>query len=241
MNTLKLCAKPLLISVAALTLTACGGKDDDDMKTYQYDVTITNLSYSQPFSPLAAVLHGNDYQPWQLGEAASAGLENLAESGDNSGFLQEATEMSWAQQSSTGVLLPSNQATLQLMAMVNDEDKAQLQLSLATMLVNTNDAFTGINSLDLSSLAEGEQVQHDLYIYDAGTEANSEAVGTIPGPADGGEGYNAARDDVNYVAMHPGVVGRDHMGEAQAVSPSVLSSAHTFDQPIARLTVRRTQ
>ncbi|MFT5808172.1 MAG: hypothetical protein ACI9LG_002473 [Moritella dasanensis] len=29
---------------------------------------------------------------------------------------------------------------------------------------------------------------YNLPAYDAGTEANSEAVGTIPGPADGGEG-----------------------------------------------------
>ena len=44
MNRFKLCAKPLLISVAALTLAACGGEDDDDMMMYQYDVTVTNLS-----------------------------------------------------------------------------------------------------------------------------------------------------------------------------------------------------
>ena len=74
------------------------------------------------------------------------------------------------------------------------------------------------------------------FAYDAGTEANSEAAGTIPGPADSGEGFNEERDDVNYVAMHPGVVSQ-HDG----LSSSVLSSQHKFDNPLTQVVITRTQ
>ena len=47
------------------------------------------------------------------------------------------------------------------------------------MLVNTNDAFTGLNAIDVSSLAVDEALTFTTFAYDAGTEANSEAAGTF--------------------------------------------------------------
>ena len=102
------------------------------------------------------------------------------------------------------------------------------------MLVNTNDAFAGKGGIDLNALALGEQVTMNLPVYDAGTEGNNELAGTIPGPADGGEGFNAARDDVNVVSRHSGVV-----TNIDGYADSVLDESHRFDTPVARLTVRR--
>ena len=45
-----------------------------------------------------------------------------------------------------------------------------------------------------------------------------------------------ARDDVDYVARHPGIVGKDH-----GYSESVLNSTHGFDSPAAVLTITRTE
>jgi hypothetical protein len=69
--------------------------------------------------------------------------------------------------------------------------------------------------------------------YDAGTEANSELAGTIPGPADGGEGYNPARDDwTPLVTHHGGVVGQQDTHPA-----SVLTEAERFDGPVLRIEI----
>ena len=118
---------------------------------------------------------------------------------------------------------------------VDESDLGTLSLSLATMLVNTNDAFTGVNSTDLSGLAVGETVSMRAIAYDAGTEADSEGPGTIPGPADGGEGFNAARDDeADRVSMHPGV-----LSAADGLATSVLTEQHRFDNSVASISITR--
>jgi hypothetical protein len=72
--------------------------------------------------------------------------------------------------------------------------------------------------------------------YDAGTEANTEAKGSMPGPADGGEGFNAARDDVNFVHIHPGVI-----SQYDGLADSVLMPSHRFDNPVLAVTITRTE
>jgi len=72
-------------------------------------------------------------------------------------------------------------------------------------------------------------------VYDAGTEINNEAPGTIPGPADGGEGFNADRsDNVNLVRGHGGVV-----SSADGLASSVLDQSHRFDNPAVMVTITR--
>ncbi|WP_277750232.1 spondin domain-containing protein [Pseudoalteromonas sp. PS5] len=71
--------------------------------------------------------------------------------------------------------------------------------------------------------------------YDAGTELNTEAQGSIPGPADGGEGFNVERNDnQNMVTMHSGVVGND-----DGLTSSTLTSIHKFDNPLLAITIER--
>ncbi len=167
-----------------------------------------------------------------MGSAASDGLEVLAESGDSSTFISAYADKLMDSDSGTAPFGPGGSDTLMVSADVMDE----MNISLATMLVNTNDAFTGITGLDVSAMLVGDSMKHYLPIYDAGTEANDELAGTIPGPADGGEGFNAARDDVDFVARHPGVVSQD-----DGYSSSVLNGSHRFDSPIAMLVVKRVQ
>lgn len=223
---------------SAFLLAACGGDDNDDdndsMKTYSFEITLTNLAHNQPLSPIGVLVHDEEFSPWQIGEAASNALEALAEGGDNSAFIAQGAETVYVSQSGNGLVLPGANESISVTLSADDGDS--LNLSLATMLVNTNDAFVGVNSISLNDLAVGSSMSSNLLTYDAGTEANSESAGTIPGPADGGEGTNTERDDVNFVAMHPGVVGQD-----DGLTTSVLDSTHKFDNPTAKLVVRRTQ
>jgi len=234
LSTLKTSALCLMFASTGL-LTACGSDDDaseGDMASYQ--LTLTNLSNNQPLSPLAALLHDENFQAWSVGSAASEGLELLAEAGDNSRFLTDYAEMLISYESGAAPVGPGFSDSITIMGEIGSE----MQLSFASMLVNTNDAFTGLTGLDLSSLEVGEDSQYFLPIYDAGTEENSELPGTIPGPADGsdGAGFNAARDDVDIVSRHPGIVSQD-----DGYSASVLDQSHRFDSPIARLIITRLQ
>jgi hypothetical protein len=105
------------------------------------------------------------------------------------------------------------------------------------MLVNTNDAFTGVTEVSLSGLELGESMTMNALSYDSGTEANSEALGTIPGPADGGEGFNSVRDDLaDHVTLHSGAITMD-----DGLNTSVLTEAHRWDNPTARVTITRVQ
>jgi hypothetical protein len=213
---------------AGLLVGGCGHGSSTAKKTYS--VTLTNLTYQQPLSPLAAVLHTKSYRMYEVGCQAGAGLERLAEGGDNALLLYEAnlsTSVSAVADGGTPVP-PGGSATVMLQAKWGE------CLSLASMLVNTNDAFAALSCLDVSGLAIGEKTTVNLVAYDAGTEANSETAGTVPGPAGGGEGYNAQRDDRGFVAAHGGVVTSD-----DGLETSALSAAHRWDNPVAELTIER--
>lgn len=226
--------------LSASLLSACGGSSDNDndsdsennIETVSYNIEVTNLTSNQPLSPLFAQLHNSEYKAWKIGMAASVGLEMLAEGGDNSALLNGQSSYVYRSISGAGAIGPGAADMLNIEA----DMSSSMELTFISMLVNTNDAFIGRTGIDLSNLVVGEEVKYLLPIYDAGTEGNSELEGTIPGPADGGEGFNMARDDVDYVARHPGIVGMDH-----GYSESVLNSTHGFDSPAAVLTITRTE
>jgi len=235
----KLLSKTLLVGLFSLALTACNDDNDDPVvitpppppppAEYSYTVMVTNLTYAQPLSPIAVVLHG-DSKMWSVGEAASVPLEKLAEGGDNSDFIADSNVL--ASSSAEGPLLPGTASSIT----ISTTDRAATNLTVATMLVNTNDAFSGLTGIDISSMAVDELKSWNLNVYDSGTELNDEAMGSIPGPVDGGTGFDMARDDVNFVAYHSGVVSQD-----DGLSSSVLTQAHRFDNPAIKLTITRTK
>lgn len=219
--------------VAACTLLAACSDNDDmtptppEVSTQSYTVTITNLTKAQPFSPVLSVLHA-EQQLWQIGESASTALEKLAESGDTS----ELAALPFVMHANQGEnLVLSGDSKTYSVTLMSD---AALKLSVITMLVNTNDAFTGLNGVSVSELAIGDSLSFMAPAYDAGTEANSEVAGTIPGPADGGEGFNSTRDDTNFVSMHAGVV-----SQQDGLATSVLMADHKFDNPVAHISITR--
>lgn len=205
-------------------------EQEQEPKTNSYRITLSNQTNNQPFSPIAIIIHDGSYSAWQIGDAASAGLEILAESGDNTQLLQEADDAGMTTTGSgDGAFGAGEESSVEL-----EVDEAHVTLSLATMLVNTNDAFTGSNEVDLSGLEVGGSLTRQLAVYDAGTESNEELAGTIPGPADGGEGFNALRDDLDKVSQHSGVASVDGSNP-----DSALDQSHRFDGPVARLIVTR--
>lgn len=229
-----------LVAFAAIGLAGCSDNDNDSPEPVEppvvapvmqdYSISVTNLTANQPMSPVAVVAHNNESKLWSTGMPASVALETLAESGDSSGLVDEAGVNELI--SGAGILVPGGSETIS----VSLEQDNVASLSVVTMLVNTNDAFAGTTGIDLAALAVDESSTLRVIAYDAGTEANSEAKGTIPGPADSGEGFNAARDDNDKVHAHPGVISMD-----DGLMDSVLSASHRFDNPVLLIKVTRTK
>lgn len=194
-----------------------------------FRVTVTNLTHAQPMSPLAAALHTDATELFTVGTRATEGLEHLAEGGDNTLLLAEATDAVMTQGGS-GLLVPGGSQSVTL------EGDGATCVSLATMLVNTNDAFAGANCIDITMMQTGATMTAHGLTYDAGTEGNAELAASIPGPAGGGEGYNAARDDRDFVTLHAGVVTAD-----DGLPDSALTYAHRWDNPALHILIERLQ
>jgi len=200
-----------------------------------FEVTVNNLSNAQPLSPIAVIAHPESYAVFEIGQPATAGLETLAEGGDNSVLLDEANNVAGIGDTASGAapIGPAGAETVSLS--FDDTNLGTMFISVSTMLVNTNDAITGVNAIALADMAVGDTVTMRTIAYDSGTEANSETAATIPGPAGGGEGFNAARDDIaDQVAMHTGVIGQD-----DGFATSDLTGQHRFDNPVAQVTIER--
>ena len=201
------------------------------------EVTVTNLTNAQPLSPVAVIAHDDAYAVFAVGDPASAGLEELAEAGDNAALLDEASADAGVLETASGadVIGPAASETVSLEVM--ESDLGGLRISVSTMLVNTNDAISGVNGVRVSDMDVGDAITLQAIAYDAGTEANNEFGSDIPGPAAGGEGFNPARDDRDdRVAMHPGVVTQD-----DGYAASVLTNQHRFDNPVVRVRIERTE
>ncbi len=223
----------LLVAASVALLAGCNSDDNDEATSFRYTVNVVNLTANQPMSPLAVLTHNSDFRLFEIGQSASVALEHLAEGGSNAELLAMMNSDSNVYQgvSGNGLLLPgaSDEVTITL------NPHRYGFLSVASMLVNTNDAFVGETGLSLKSLAVGDSYEMNMYVWDSGTELNDELAATIPGPAGGGEGFNAERNDnADMVAFHAGVISHD-----DGLTNSTLSANHRFLNPGAKVTITR--
>ena len=230
---------------ATAAMQACSGDGDiadqpppviQPSPTATLEVTVTNLTNAQPLSPVAVIAHDDAYAVFVVGDPASAGLEELAEAGDNNALLDEANADAGVLETASGVdvIGPAASETVSLEILESELDG--LRISVSTMLVNTNDAISGVNGVNVSDMDVGDAITMRAIAYDAGTEANNEFGSDIPGPAAGGEGFNPARDDrEDRVSMHAGVVTQD-----DGYAGSVLTNQHRFDNPVSQVRIERT-
>ncbi|EKM17731.1 spondin_N family protein [Vibrio harveyi] len=226
----------LLVAASVGLLAGCPSDDDNDVvKSYRYTINVANLTANQPMSPLAILAHNDKYKLFEIGKSSSVELEHLAEGGSNAELLalKDSNDYVYQTLSGNGLVLPDSSDSVTFTV---DPHKAGY-VSIASMFVNTNDAFVGETGLSLKSLAVGESYEMSMNVWDSGTELNDELAATIPGPAGGGEGFNAARNDTNdVVAFHAGVVSKD-----DGLANSALSANHRFLNPGAKLTITRVE
>ena len=232
---------PMALGIAALV--GCDSNNDNfappppppPPAMASFEVTIINLTNAQPLSPVGVIAHADGYAVFSVGTAASTGLEELAEGGDNTALLAEAAADANVRATASGAAPIGPAGSETIMIEVLESDLPGLRISTSTMLVNTNDAITGLDGMSVGGLQASDSVVARTIAYDAGTEANTELAVHIPGPAGGGEGFNAVRDDIaDRVAMHIGVVGQE-----DGFAGSDLTGQHRFDNPVAEVRIER--
>ena len=96
-------------------------------------------------------------------------------------------------------------------------------LSLASMLVNTNDAFIGANGVELYNR------RLTLVGYDAGSEANTEDCAYVPGPPCGSHVHDDTNAAEGFVHVHAGIHGGGGLDPAQ----------HDWRNPVAVMVIKR--
>lgn len=208
-------------------------------KTYR--VTITNLTAGQPFSPPVLVTHSKRTSIFTVGEPVSEGIQAIAENGNNGPILAALAEDANVHQVVEGSapLVPANDPgstgfensmTFEITA----HGRARF-LSIASMLICTNDGFTGVDSIRLPGYKK------TVYSagYDARTEANTEDFADIVPPCQGligvssgdpGTGTsNPLLAETGVAIPHAGIVG----------GIDLLPQVHNWSDPVAKIEIER--
>lgn len=246
---------PLFLGVAVLA--ACGDADineprlsPDDLDaashagfepaaSARYQVTITNMTAGQPLTPPLAVTHRKPVSLFTVGEAASFELKEIAENGnlapmlEHLGGARHVTDVMVAA-GSPPPLMPGTSITFELSV-----ERGAKYVSFVSMLICTNDGFTGQDGLRLPD-EMNETVEATSGAYDAGTELNTEDFADMvpPCPAltgveteDDGTGMSdPALAEGDVIRHHPGIQG----------TADLVPSLHGWDDPVARIVVTRT-
>ncbi len=216
----------ICFSLAALLSASLASQTLLAQDTNNYEVTITNLTRGQTFTPVLVASHEQGVEIFTLGQPASAQLATLAESGDVSPLAEQLESNPQVRDvaNSDGLLMPGQSVTVTVSAL-NEAD----YISLASMLIPTNDGFVALNGVKAPS---GSEIQtYRAIAYDAGSEPNDELCANIPGPVCGGVGGSPEASGENYVHTHAGIHGIGDLAPAD----------YDWRNPVAAIQIRRTQ
>lgn len=194
-------------ALAVAGMPASSQVGDSGHSEFRYRVDIVNLSKEQRFTPFLLATHRPDVSLFHIGQPASAELATLAEEG-NTGPLDAALSAS----PEVNTVVTGNSLTQPGQHAVFEISGSPFidRLSLAAMLIPTNDAFVALRGGRLP--APGSTVAYTLYAYDSGSERNDELCASIPGPDFGecggaGGGGAPAGGEEGFVHVHNGIHG----------------------------------
>jgi hypothetical protein len=193
-------AGPFLGGFVDLMVTNQGGTT--------FAITLTNTSdttaYPGILTPMAWALHDQTVSLFTEGMAASPGLESLAEDGDPANLIAELMATPGVDQSGvvgSGPILPGQRYTATVTVNANGR-----YLSIASMVVPSNDTFLAFEPMGLALLDETGTPRSDLVLameiedmlaaWDAGTERN-QAGAAGPDQAPQQSGPNTGADEGN--------------------------------------------
>ncbi len=194
----------------------------------EFEIKLENLSpatgpgASQPFSPPVMATHTPFFHIFKLYKYASNELGQLAEDAVNGPMLDMLNNSFLVYdivEGANGPIFPASYQTFHVKAKLPFK-----KFSLVAMLVNTNDAFTGIDGARLPLW--GSRTYY-LKAYDAGTEKNTELKANIPGPCCGSPHVRVPTHE--RIKYHKGILGVGDLDPA----------TYGWNEPVAKLTITR--
>lgn len=203
-----------------------------------YEITVTNLTSGQPFTPPLAVTHRRPLEIFEVGTAAAIGIREIAENGNLGPLAGALTDDKHVADlviaaGSPPPILPGTARTFTI-----SSDQGAKYVSFVSMLICTNDGFTGVNAARLPGDV-GESIMLDAGAYDAGSEVNTEDFADLVPPcapltgvpsSDVGTGAsNPALAEGGVVHPHVGIQGIDDL----------LPGVHGWTDPVALIEVTR--
>jgi len=224
-----------LLSISALMFAS------SQVQAQDLSITLTNTTQGLYFTPVITSAHTSDENIFTLGTSATSELQTMAEGGDISGLVSVLSnaDANINENPAAGLLAPGASTTYTL---TNDETNTYL--SVAAMVLPTNDGFVGLDSWEIPTETGTYTIL--LNAYDAGTEANDEIINGggplgvagipfAPG-SDGGTGGTGVTDTESNttVHIHRGSLGDDDLNAGKS---DLDNSIHRWLNPVAKLTV----
>ena len=209
-----------------------------------------NVTDGQPLTPPVVATHRKATGIFSVGDAASMELQEIAENGTNGPLLVALASDSHVsdivEADMVGPLVPEddpggtgfgNSVTFQITA-----SRGAKFLSFASMLICTNDGFTGVDGLRLPGRL-GHSVTKYTRAYDAKTEINTQVYDDMVPPCQfliagidppvGGTGMSNPALAEGGVIMHNGGI----LEDTGDLDPDV--HGWDDDEPVAKITVTR--
>jgi hypothetical protein len=230
------CAEPTSTD-AQLGLTDAGADPAAAAATHRYRISLENLTTGQVFSPGVAATHTKKASVWASNAAASEGIRLIAEDGLQAIAVAELTgapgifdvvDIASPTNRIGGDAPLPNPQTFEITARADAN-----QLSLAVMLICTNDGFTGLSGVTLPG--GFRPAVYNVGAWDAGTEQNNERfnqivdacteAGPVKHPPDG----NGRVATSGVILPHPNIQGVGDLSVA----------LHGWSFPVARITAQR--
>lgn len=230
-----------LIAVLGLSLAASGGAAASGKHDVTYEITISNITAGQPFTPPVLAVHNRRAEIFSVGAPASEGVRSIAENGDNVPLVTALSgdhNVNLVVEGTAPVVPPGNpggtgfdsQTTFTITA-----SRHARFVSFVSMLICTNDGFTGLNSI---RLPVGKKTVYARG-YETRTEQNTEDFADIVPPCQGLIGV--ASDDAGtgqsnpllaengVIIPHAGIVGDNDL----------VSRVHDWADPVAKIVIKR--
>jgi spondin N len=218
------CMAALTLSLSNVAVAENKYYDFESFDKNNFKVTVTNITRGESFTPILATTHKQAFSLFELGQPASEELSTLAESGN----ITPLNELFDAHPklvrdtiSTDGLLLPGESVSFEI-----DGRRGFNYLSLAAMLIPTNDTYVAADTIKLPRYGK---VEYLLRAYDAGSETNDELCINIPGPACGGEGGSPDDDGEGYVHISAGIHGEGDL----------LASDYDWRDVVAKVVIQR--
>lgn len=218
-------ATALLASAAAIAGPASASSET--IETYR--VTVTNLTENQTLTPAVVATHDRSFRLFRIAEPPSNGLQQLAENGAVPVLVDELTADSRVADVAVtdgGPIAPGQSAST-LITTTGDATR----ISVAAMLICTNDGFASVIGVQLSRTSA--EITRYGRAYDAGTEINTQSFIDLVPPCSGtGVGTGMSNPDLaenSTVHNHQGIT------ETGDLSPAT----HGWQNPVIKVTIER--